>query len=404
MKNKIIYKNFIPKKYLNKKYSKQIDKKYKKVIANLIQNFKYEKDATHSLSKDFKFSFNENHLRKFKKFKIVVVVGMGGSTLGSQAIYYSLKDKINKKFIFFDNLDENKIKSFKKDYTLDKILFLIISKSGNTIETISNLVTLKILKKNKKNIIIISEKKNNGLYLISKKMNLFHIEHKDYISGRFSVFSEVGMIPAYLMGINLKSFKKNLLNNLKIQNNKFLKESSKKMANIIKGKKFKNIIFLNYIPSLDKFLYWNQQLLAESLGKNRMGFLPVVSTAPRDHHSLLQLFLDGPQDKLFYIFSINFKKKTKLNTTVFGKFFKFLNNKSLGKIKDSQKNALLIKLKKKNIPYREFKINNSNYQIIGQLFSYFMLETILIAKLINLDPFDQPAIEQVKINTKKLLS
>ena len=404
MKNKIIYKNFIPKKYLNKKYSKQIDKRYKKVIANLIQNLKYEKDATHSLSKDFKFSFNENHLRKFKKFKTVVVVGMGGSTLGSQAIYHSLKGKINKKFIFFDNLDENKIESFKKDYALDKILFLIISKSGNTIETISNLVTLKILKKNKKNIIIISEKKNNGLYLISKKMNLFHIEHKDYISGRFSVFSEAGMIPAYLMGINLKSYKKNLLNKLKIQNNRFLKESSKKMANVIKGKKLKNIIFLNYIPSLDKFLYWNQQLLAESLGKNRMGFLPIVSTAPRDHHSLLQLFLDGPQDKLFYIFSINFEKKTKLNTKIFGKFFKFLNNKSLGKIKDSQKNALLINLKKKNIPYREFKINNSNYQIIGQLFSYFMLETILIARLINLDPFDQPAIEQVKIHTKKLLS
>ena len=171
MKNKIIYKNFIPKKYLNKKYSKQIDKRYKKVIANLIQNLKYEKDATHSLSKDFKFSFNENHLRKFRKFKTVVVVGVGGSTLGSQAIYHSLKDKINKKFIFFDNLDENKIESFKKDYALDKILFLIISKSGNTIETISNLVTLKILKKNKKNIIIISEKKNNGLYLIS---NLRH--------------------------------------------------------------------------------------------------------------------------------------------------------------------------------------------------------------------------------------
>ena len=335
MKNKIIYKNFIPKKYLNKKYSKQIDKRYKKVITNLVQNLKYEKDATHSLNKDFKFSFNENHLRKFKKFKTVVVVGMGGSTLGSQAIYHSLKDKINKKFIFFDNLDENKIKSFKKNYALDKILFLIISKSGNTIETISNLVTLKILKKNKKNIIIISEKKNNGLYLISKKMNLFHIEHKDYISGRFSVFSEVGMIPAYLMGINLKSYKKNLLNKLKIQNNRFLKESSKKMANIIKGKKLKNIIFLNYIPSLDKFLYWNQQLLAESLGKNHMGFLPIVSTAPRDHHSLLQLFLDGPQDKLFYIFSINFEKKTKLNTKIFGKFFKFLNKKNLGKIKDS---------------------------------------------------------------------
>ena len=98
-------------------------------------------------------------------------------------------------------------------------------------------------------------------------------------------------MPAYLMGINIKHFRKNLLTNLKLRNNKFLEDSSKKMANIIKSKKLKTIIFFNYLPSLDKFLCWNQQLLAESLGKKEMGLLPVISSAPKDHHSLLQFFI-----------------------------------------------------------------------------------------------------------------
>ena len=80
------------------------------------------------------------------------------------------------------------------------------------------------------------------------------------------------------------------------------------LANLMKSKKFNNLIFLNYIPECEKFLYWCQQLIAESLGKKNLGFLPVVSNVPKDHHSLLQLYLDGPMDKFFNIFS--FEKKT----------------------------------------------------------------------------------------------
>ena len=140
-------------------------------------------------------------------------------------------------------------------------------------------------------------------------------------------------------------------------------------------------------------------MIAESLGKKGKGFLPVISNVPKDHHSLLQLYLDGPSDKLFHIFSVNKKSKeiVKLNSK------SFLNNKNLSSIKIAQQNALIKSLEKKKISFRQFKINKPDEEALGQLFSYFILETVIIAKLLNLNPFDQPAVEQVKIFTKDFL-
>ena len=328
---------------------------------------------------------------------------MGGTILGSEALYYSLKEKIKKNFLFFDDIDEDKLKEFKKRKDLKKILFIVISKSGNTIETLSNFFSLQIIKKKSKNIIIISEKFNNPLYLLSKKMKLHHIEHKNYIGGRYSVLSEVGMVPAYLMGVNIQRFRKNLLNHFKTKNKKFLKDSSIMLTNLLTSNKFKNLIFFNYVPKLDKFLYWNQQLIAESLGKQGRGFLPLISKAPKDHHSLLQLYLDGPKDKIFYIFSEEKNNNKKIKIKTLDKRINFLRNKSLHQIKNAQKNAFIEAIKKNNIPFREFKIRDFNENILGEFFSYFMLETAIVGKLANINPFTQPAVQKVKINTKKLL-
>ena len=161
---------------------------------------------------------------------------------------------------------------------------------------------------------------------------------------------------------------------------------------------------LNYAPEVNNFLYWCQQLVAESLGKKGMGILPVISPAPRDHHSLMQLYLDGPKDKLFYIFSSKLEKKIKINKNVFGKDLSFVENKDFAKAKDAQKNALTQVLRKKNIPYQEFMISKKDEETAGELFTYFILETVLVAKLLNINPFDQPAVEQVKVLTKKYLN
>ena len=401
--NKILYRNFIQANHLSKKYNEALKNKYNKIFKKINFNLDYEKNIFHSLSKKFNLSFRLKDLNKFKKFKTIVIIGMGGSILGSKALYYFLKKKVKKEFVFFDNINQNQLIDFKKRKNLNKKLFIEVSKSGGTIETLSNLISLKVLKKNSKNIIIVSEKNDNPLYNLSKRMRLFHIEHKSYIGGRYSVLSEVGTLSVYLMGLNLKKFKKNFLNPLKNKNEKFLKESLIKLSSIFSRKKIKNLVFFNYVPELNDFLSWNQQLIAESLGKKGNGCFPTISNAPKDHHSLLQLYLDGPKDKLFYIFSYKNKDKKKIIFKKIDKKLNFLNNTSLDQVKMAQKNAFIEVLKNKKIPFREFELKEIDETVIGELFSYFILETAIMGLLNQVNPFDQPAVEQVKINTKKLL-
>ena len=212
------------------------------------------------------------------------------------------------------------------------------------------------------------------------------------------------MIPAHLMGLKIDNFRKNLLDYFKDKKKKLLVESISKISEMYLSKKIKSIVFLSYSPQLLDFAYWYQQLLAESLGKKGKGLLPIVSIGPRDHHSLLQLYLDGPKDKMFYILSSKNLYNFKVGKNYLDKKMKFLKNKKLNKVILSQRNAFVETLRKKNIPFREIHVNNFSEEVTGELFSYFMLETAMIGKLINLNPFDQPSVESVKILTKKYLS
>jgi len=401
-------RNFLLKNNINKSYYKNklftTNKiKLKKIVKKIYNNIDVKKDIFHVLSKKFILDLNKPNLKKFKKYKSIILIGMGGSVLGAQSIYSLLEKNINRKFIFLDNLDQSKIEEMKKKINLKNSLFIIISKSGNTMETLinSNLLQDKI---SSKNTIIITEQKKNLLSTFAKIRKITTIIHKEYIGGRYSVLSEVGMIPAYFMDLKLDRFRKNLLSYLTSKKDLILIDSVVKLAHMHSSNKIKSIIFLNYAPQLNNFLYWCQQLMAESLGKKGKGILPVVSPAPRDHHSLMQLYLDGPKDKLFCIFSLDLNKKMKTNKNIFGKNFKFAENKELSKVIESQKKALTKVLKDKNIPFREFKIKEINEEVLGELFSYFMLETALVGKLIGINPFDQPAVEEVKILTNQYLS
>jgi len=386
-----VKKNIYLKKSINEIYFKKKsflkDKiKLNKIIKNIYTSLDSKEDNFHSFSKKFNFDFKNSEIIKFNQYKSVILIGMGGSILGAKAIYSFCNFKIKNKFIFFDNLDQIKIDKIKKKINFKNSLFIIISKSGNTIETMINTNLFKD-KINNKNTIVITEKKNNLLNSFAKKKKILHIKHKNYIGGRYSVLSEVGMVPAYFMGLKVKYFRKNLLNFFKPKEKNLLVDNVIKLSHIYRNKKINSIILLNYAPEINEFLSWAQQLIAESLGKKGKGILPVVSVAPRDHHSLLQLYLDGPKDKLFYIFSIKLNKNTKINKT-----------------KEAQKNALIQILKNKNIPYQEFVINTKNEETLGELFSYFMMETVLIGQLIGVNPFNQPAVEQVKILTNKYLN
>ncbi len=360
---------------------------------------KNRKELYNSFFKNYKYSYSLKKIKKYKKFQTIVVIGMGGSILAAKAIYSFLEHKIKKKFIFIDNLDENYINKTKKNNKLSRALFLIISKSGNTNETIINSSYFKNYFKSS-NVIVISEKKNNILFNFAKKNGFEFIKHEPFIGGRYSIFSEVGMIPAYLMGLKIENFKKNSIN---FFNNKKLLSNSLQNLKKINFKKFKILIFFNYVPELNDFLFWCQQLMAESLGKNQKGFMPVISSAPKDHHSLLQLYLDGPKDKIFYIFSAKQSKKTKLNFNIFDERTDYLNKKNYNDIKRSQKDAFIEVLKRNKTPFREIVVKKFDEDNLGKLFLSFIFETISLGKIFNLDPFDQPAVEEVKSLTKRFL-
>ena len=397
IKNSLIRNNFFLKKpalKIFKSANNQITKSFKSINSN--------KDALNIFSENFELNLNKNELKKFKKFKNIAIIGMGGSSLGTKAIFSFLEDKIKKNLFFLDNLNLTELQNFEKKLDIKVTLFIIISKSGNTLETLVNANFLKN-KISKKNSIIISERNNNLLKLFADKCNIYFIEHKNYIGGRYSVLSEVGMVPAYLMNLNIKLFRQNLLKLFTGEKKKILINSVAQLKEIYRLKKINSIIFLNYAPELTDFLFWCQQLIAESLGKNGLGLMPIISIAPRDHHSLLQLYLDGPKDKLFYIFSSNQKDPAKTNSNIFGKGFNYAENKNFNKIKLSQKKALIQALKNKKISFREFEINKLNESTLGELFGYFMLETVFLGKVLGIDPYNQPAVEEVKILTKKNL-
>ena len=382
----MLTKNFLFKDFKKKRKSKKIQGHLKELILS-------DNEVIYSLKHNYKYSFTKKLIKKYSKFKFLRIFGMGGSSLGSHAIYDFLKHKIKKNFFFVSNLN-NTEKFPKKNF-----LNLIISKSGNTLETIAN--SNVYIKKNDKNILITEDKKS-VLKKIGLKLKNEVIDHNDYIGGRYSVLSEVGMLPAELMGLNAKKFKQ--FNNL-VKNRFFFNSIVSNAANILELIRIKklNSVILNYDESSDNFLKWYQQLVAESLGKKGNGVLPIISSMPKDNHSLMQLYLDGQKSNFYTFFYTQEKFSQKINSSIIPEDVGFLKKKSLGNILSSQILATQKVFKKKNIPFRTFMIKNRNEETLGGLFSFFIIETILIAKALRINPYDQPAVELIKKETKKIL-
>jgi len=393
------------KNYFNNsnKYYQNI-KKTKKFYNSLVKDIIDEKiPLFKSYEKDYKFDFSSLTLKKFSKYKNIIIIGIGGSILGTKSIYSFLKKKIKKKIFFFDNLDPNLNLEYKKIKNLKNSCFIVVSKSGNTLETITNLGTIFSKSLLKKKLIIITEITDSALMTIANKYDAEIIEHKEFIGGRYSVLSESGMFPAALMGLNLTKFKK--LNSL-INKKSFVSALIQNVAGIytLNLKKIKNSVILNYESNLNDLGYWYQQLVAESLGKEGKGINPILSFAPKDHHSLLQLYLDGPRDKFFTFFTSSKKKyHFKVDQNVIPKNLQFLRGKNLEYIINAQCNATKNVFKLRKIPYREINFNKRNEDELGEIYIFFVLETILLSRLMDVNPFDQPAVEQIKMETKKFL-
>ena len=380
-------KNISFKNFKTKTHYKSINKKLKDILKN-------KNEVINSLSANYKNSFDTKKFKKKYNNLNFRVIGMGGSVLGTQTIYDFLKKKIKKKFIFINNLQALTKKSDQKNFTN-----LIVSKSGNTIETIANSNIL--IKKKEKNIFI-TENKNNYLKILAQKLKSEIIHHNNYIGGRYSVLSEVGMLPAELMGLNINNFKQ--LNNI-IKNKNFLNSLIMNVGatlNFIRNKKYNSII-INYDESSESLFKWYQQLIAESLGKKGKGVLPIISNMPKDNHSVMQLYLDGIKNNFFTFFYVHDKNSQKIKNNLIMSNFTNLKNKNISQITYAQKQATENVFKRKKIPFRSFEIKKRDEKTLGELFCFFILETILLGNCLKINPYNQPAVELIKKETKKIL-
>jgi len=382
----MISKNIILKNFYSLKKNKKIKLELNKILDS-------KNEVINSLKKEFRLNYDLKKLKIKKKFNLRII-GIGGSILGAKAIFSFLSNTIKKKISFIDNLEIDNFKQTKKNFTN-----LIISKSGNTLETIVNSNLL--IKKNDQNIFL-TEQKENYLNSLAQKLKSEVISHNNFIGGRYSVLSETGMLPAELMGLDVSQFKQ--LNSL-VKNPNFLRALVNNVSStlhFLKKEKFNSII-INYDPKSEDLLKWYQQLIAESLGKNNQGILPIISTMPKDNHSVMQLFLDGFKNNFFTFFFVNELRSPKINSNSILLSHKFLKNKNLNQILFAQKVATEQVFKDKNIPFRSFQVMKRDEKSLGELFCFFILETILLAKMLKINPYDQPAVELIKIETKKKL-
>ncbi len=370
------------KSFKIKKNENHIKKRLKIFIGN-------KNELTKSLGQSYIDKYNLNKIKFKKQFR---VIGMGGSILGTQAIYNFLRKDIKKKFVFFNNL--NSFQNLKKK---EKFTNLIVSKSGNTLETISN---VNILTGSNDENIFITENKSSYLFNLAKKLKAEIVHHNNFIGGRYSVLSEVGMLPAKLMGLNPKKFRQ--FDNL-IKNKNFLNLLVRNVGAIfyyIKQKK-SNSVVINYDHRSNYLFQWYQQLVAESLGKKGKGILPFISTMPKDNHSLMQFYLDGSKNNFFTLFFCKDKVSNKISNDKLLQSHKYLGRYNLNDIIFRQKNATENIFLKKNIPFRSFEIKKRDEKTLGELFCYFILETILLGRTLDVNPFDQPSVELIKKETRK---
>jgi len=352
----------------------------------------------------------EEPVKELSPFKQIFLVGIGGSSLGAQAIYYALKNKKNLNTIFFlDSLNPLFLKKIfqGKPQNIQKIAICLVSESGRTLEPIVNFFILqKILKEYQPKIFVVT-KEDSPLanFAIKKKWQVFFLPKA--IIGRYSIFSNSGILPLGLVGINTKE----LLSGAKMANEFCLSDDPFKNPAVASAltifyhwEKGKNI-YINFVfpPDLEFFGKWYCQLMAESLGKEQKGITPMVSVGTADFHSLAQLYLDGPKDKLInFIFFKNLYDFSIPDLEDFKKIFSLLQKKKIWQINSAILEGMKKAFLKKKIPFTEIILERLDEKNLGFLLQMKMIEIILLAKLMKVNGFNQPAVELYKRETKNL--
>ena len=351
------------------------------------------------------------------KQKHIAIIGIGGSTLGTYAIYNFLKPKyeFEKSIHFFESTDPTDIKSRLKNLDLQDTLFLVISKSGTTIETISIFKYISsITKIDKSNCTIISER-DSKLTSYANKHGMKTFEIPKNVGGRFSVFSTVGLVPLAIIGVDIDTM---LLGCKNLKDNFFNQESSytdimEKARFIVENKSRFNInVVFSYSSSLEGFNKWYVQLWGESLGKinvngTQQAFTPIGLVGPVDQHSFLQLIMEGKRDKTVTFIKVeDFEDDIKIPANSLDGFeeLDYIDNIEFSQLIDAQANATIKAIEElKDIPYDVIMIEKQDEYNIAKLMYSFELITSVVGKFVQINTYDQPGVEAGKIILKESL-
>ncbi len=351
-----------------------------------------------------------------KKFTdTFVLIGIGGSSLGAECLIRAVKGHCSNFFIL-DNVDPDKFAQIISSIDVKKCCFNIVSKSGSTAETIANFMALIEATKDKiswdefkKRLVITTDPQKGSLRELSEKEKIASLNVPSNVAGRYSVLSDVGLFPAAYMGIDID---KTLKGAQKAHNATFKDDPFKNPALLIAGihwlsyLKGKSIsVMMPYSERLSSFADWYRQLWAESLGKNGRGQTPVKALGTVDQHSQIQLYNDGPKDKIVTLISV---KKTNMDFKISNVFeelesFSYLREHSLKELFDAELLGTMGAFVKYNVPFIHISLEKLDEENMGYLFFVYEMATAISGFLYGINPFDQPAVEEGKRFTYGLL-
>lgn len=395
-----------------------------KALSGLRQSFERREIAALDTGKSLKkleqlFPLTED-IRK--NFETVLILGVGGSSLGGNTLSALLGPGVvrtgNPQVYFLDNIDPHTMKHTLGVMDLEKTFFVVISKSGKTLSTLAQFLICSRAVSSafgqcavQKHFIVVSEATDNPLRACAERMSILVLEHDSDIGGRFSVFSTAGLTPALIAGVNCKEVLEGSASVL----HKILSDAPMDVIEPVKGAavvaglaKKRNVtasVLMPYSDRLQCFSFWYRQLVAESLGKNGMGILPINALGTVDQHSQLQLFLDGPRDKMITFIGTNTAGLGEFIPTKFveSSEAELFKDRVLGDLFEAEYEATAQSLINAGCPIRKFHVESLSEKSLGALLAHFMIEVILLGDRFGLNPFDQPAVQEGKALTRRLL-
>ncbi|MBI1179868.1 MAG: glucose-6-phosphate isomerase [Alphaproteobacteria bacterium] len=345
----------------------------------------------------------------------VVVMGIGGSSLGGQTLTSLARPRATPTVEFADNLDPQALTELLADLDFLSTSFIVVSKSGGTPETLAQLLVLLDAYRQRgledevgARVIAIAQPGASPLRDLAKHWSIPVLDHDPDLGGRYSVLSCVGLLPAAIAGLDIEAIRAGaagVLRDVLQSDVSGPAEGAAAIGALAEERGVSTLVLMPYAGRLERVSHWYRQLLSESIGKDGKGLTPLAALGPVDQHSMLQLLLDGPDDKMVTVVTADIKGTGPVVPADLAqdKALSFMAGRSIGDVVDAQARATMDALKQKGHPVRHLQVKRADERAVGALLMHFMLETIIIGDILDVDPFDQPAVELGKVLTREYL-